>query len=182
MLFVHDGQPQVVKHHILLKHRMRAHQHVDIATRQRRQFGGPFFALVAPRQDFDHNARVFRQGLKAFEMLPRKDFRRRHHDALPSSLDRDQQRHEGHQRFARAYIPLQKPVHPLRRGQISGDILHRAFLCTRRPIRQCCQNLGSQPPVSYGRPPRAGLSRGPCNRKRQLMGHELIISQPPADR
>ena len=107
VLFIHHRQPQIGKFHILLKHRVRAHQYLNIPLRQRRELGLARRPLVTPGQDFQPHARLFRQRPQPLQMLPRQNFRRRHHHTLPARFNRDQQRLERHQRLARAHIALQ---------------------------------------------------------------------------
>ena len=49
MLFINDCEPQVFEIHIRLKHRMGAHQNMDVPPFQRRQFRRAVFTFVAPR-------------------------------------------------------------------------------------------------------------------------------------
>jgi hypothetical protein len=55
-------------------------------------------------------------------MLPREDRGRRHHHALPARLHRDQQRHQRHQRLARAHVALQQAAHPGVGGHVGLDL------------------------------------------------------------
>jgi hypothetical protein len=75
--------------------------------RKRAQFRRALRPLVGAGQDLDDDARRLRHGFEVGVVLPREDRGRRHHHALPARLDRDQQRHERHQRLARAHVALQ---------------------------------------------------------------------------
>ncbi len=105
----------------------------------------------------------------------------RHHHALPARLDRDQQRHERHQRLARADIALQQPVHPHRLRHIRGDLRDRAGLRAGGLIGQRGQYLALQlvrsPTVASPLPlrrrrraPAPGSADAPTTRHRPAAG------------
>jgi hypothetical protein len=91
-------------------------------------------------------------------MLPREDRGRRHHHALPARLDRDQQRHERHQRLARAHIALQQTVHPGRRA------MSAAISAMARAARPWAKRAAMSAPSARNLPsPR--LAKSPCRRR-----------------
>ncbi len=144
MLLVHHGKAQIVKHHVLLKHRMGANKHVDITRGQCGEFGLSLRALVAACQQRQHDACGFGQGLEAFHMLARENFGRGHHDALPARFNCCEQRHQRDQRFAGAHIPLQKPVHPRGRPHVIRNFTDRTRLRAGGPVGQCVEHFGLQ--------------------------------------
>ena len=178
VLLVDHGQPKILKLHIFLKHRVRAHQHMDIPARECGKFRRPLLALVATRQDFHHYARAFSKRLQPFQMLPREDLCRRHHHALPAGLHRNQQRHEGHQRLPSPHIALQQAVHSHGLSHVARDICHRAGLRARHLIRQRRAHLGLQLTCSHGRMPLGLAQPHARQRQGQLMREEFVISQP----
>ena len=67
---------------------MGADEDLDIAAFQRRELGPTLAPLVAPGEQFQHHARLFRQRLKPHKVLTGKDFRRRHQHRLAARFDR----------------------------------------------------------------------------------------------
>ena len=144
MLLVHHGKAQIVKHHVLLKHRMGADQDVNISGGQCGEFGPSLRPFVAAGQQCQHDARGLGQGLQAFHMLACENFCRGHHDALPARFNCCEQRHQRDQRFAGAHIPLQKPVHPRGRPHVIRNFTDRTRLRAGGPVRQRGEHLGLQ--------------------------------------
>ena len=171
-----------MKNHVFLKHRMGAHQNIDLACGQSRQFFAPLGPLIAPRQNRQANARIAGQRGQPLDVLAGQNLGRGHHHALPACLDRHQQRHKSHQRFARPHIALQQSVHAQRRCHIGGNFSNRAGLRARWLVWQRRQNpvlQGARAPAGHpARPahPRAG------QRQCQLMRHQLVIGQTRARR
>ena len=178
VLFVHDGQTQIGKDDVGLKHSMGPDQDLDVPLGKRLELAGPLRPLVATGQDFQDNARAFGERFQPIQMLPGQDFSRRHHYALPACLDGDQQRHERDQRLARTHIPLQQPVHPDRRGHVVGDVGYGPHLRARRAIGQLIKHLALQPArAPCFAPRRLSFTRtGQC--KGELVGQKLVIGQP----
>mmetsp|Transcript_27885 Transcript_27885/g.52103 ORF Transcript_27885/g.52103 Transcript_27885/m.52103 type:complete len:508 (+) Transcript_27885:1055-2578(+) len=182
VLFINNRKAQIRKMHVSLKHRMGANQHLNIARSKCRKLGAPFRPFVASRQDLKHDTRSLRQRLQSLQVLSGQDFSRCHHDTLPARLDRNQQCHESDQGFARPDIPLQKPVHPNVLRHVIGDFGDRPFLRRRRRIGKRPAHFGLQPLIATaGTSAHAPFGRT-RKRKRQLMRHQLIISEPRARR
>ena len=114
VLFIDHRQPQVLKLHILLEHRMGADQNLHRAGGQARQLLRPLCALVAPCQQNKAHPGGGGQRFQPRKMLARQNFGGGHHHPLPAGLYCDQQRQKGDQCLARSDIALQQPVHPQR--------------------------------------------------------------------
>jgi hypothetical protein len=128
VLFVHDGQPQVLKGHVLLEYRVGAHQDADLAAFERGQLRAPLGPFVAAGQQCQPDAGRAGQRRQPLHVLAGENLGRGHHHALPARLDRREQRQKRHQRLARAHVALQQAVHPLGRGHVRSDLFDRAGL------------------------------------------------------
>ena len=107
---------------------MRAHHHGQRAVRQR---GQDFFALRRFGAGGQHRhgyLEFFQDFLKGQVMLLGQNFRRGHERALIAVFRRQQHGRQRHQRFARAHVALQKPVHGAGGLQIGKDFINHFFL------------------------------------------------------
>ncbi len=178
MLLVNHGQAQILVLHRFLKDRMGADQDVDAAIGQPHQRRLTHLALVAPGQDGDLDRQARRHFAQRLIMLARQYLGRGQHRPLHPGLDRVEQRHQRHQRFARPDIALQQSQH--RRG-----LRHVALNLAKGPPLRTRWREGqlehcAQPPVTRDRhaaPPSRGL---PHQHQRQLSRENLVIGQPLA--
>ena len=141
VLLVDDGQRQLVKLHLVLNHRMRAHHQLRLATDNARQHLAPLFRLLAagePRYTHPQRSKPVQQFP---EMLLGQDFGRRHQRTLPAGVDADGGRQRRHHRLAAAHIPLQQPVHGLAELQVLRDFFGYPALSARQGKRQRSQQL-----------------------------------------
>ena len=144
MLLVNHRKPKIMKEDIFLKHSMGAHQNGNAPIGQGGKLGRAFRPLVAAGQNLKPDPSGGGQGSQAFVMLARQNFGRRHQNALPARLDRDQQRHKGDQGFACPNIALQQTIHPQRQCHIGGYLGNRTGLRAGRLIGQGGQNRSLQ--------------------------------------
>ncbi len=111
MLLVHHRQPEMLVADARLEDRMRADEDVDRSIRQPHQRRLTRLAFLAPGQDRDIDRHSGQYAAKRLIMLTREDFRWRQQGPLRPCLNRDEQRHQRHQRLARSDIALQQPQH-----------------------------------------------------------------------
>ena len=177
VLFVDDGEAEIVELHPLLEDGVGADQDLDIAPGQRREFRVALRALVAARQDLHHHPGGFGEGLKAFEVLAGKDFRGGHEDPLPVVLDRRQEGEEGDEGFSGPHVALEETVHPVGGGHVGVDVAGRKLLRARGPVRERCEDLVAEPAGARGRPPGRAAVGGAGDGQGDLVGEKLIIGE-----
>ena len=88
MLFINDGNGQILVADMLLKNRVGADQYIDRSIHQPHECRFPHPALVAPGQDREIDRDTCQQFLQAFKMLPRQNFGRSQKSTLISRFHR----------------------------------------------------------------------------------------------
>ena len=178
VLLVDDDQAEILEDDVLLKQRMRADQNVDAPLLERVDDLRALAAPLAPREQRDAQARGGAERADGLKMLPGEQLGRRHQRRLRSRLDRachGEQRDHG---LAAADIALEETQHALRAREVGVDLGQGTGLRAGQREGQrgedCLAELTgcSKPPAGTPLEPRAD------HRQRQLIGEQLVISEP----
>ena len=178
VLFVDDGQGEIVERHLVLKQRMGAEQQVDVAEREPVEDFRARAAALAPGEDGDVEACGLGQRRDGGEMLAGEQLGRRHERRLPAGLDHRRRGEQRHHRLAGADIALQQPQHALGQSEIVDDVVERLLLRMGERIGQAFQDARAQGSGDGGAA--AGLAAHMCaqQRQRQLAGEQFVIGKP----
>ncbi len=110
MLLVDHGKHEVAERHLFLEQRMRADHDVNRSVFQPGQRRAALAALLAAGQDRHPQSCALGQRRDRGEMLPGKDFGRRHQRRLSAGLDRARHGKQRHHGLAGADVALQQPA------------------------------------------------------------------------
>ena len=178
VLLVDDDQAEILEDDMLLKQSMRADQNVDASALQRLDDLRALAAPLAPGEQRDAQAGGGTECADGLKMLPGEQLGRRHQRRLRSRLDRACHREQRDHGLAAADIALEETQHALRTRQIGVDLGQGADLRAGQREGQrgedCLAELAgcSKPPAGTPLEPRAD------DGKRQLIGEQLVISEP----
>ena len=182
MLFIHHGKAQILEGHPFLEQRMGADHDGQRSIRQPLQHPPSFLALHTARQQRDRHPCGPAKPLKAPQMLPGEQFRRRHQSGLGARFHRAQHGHQRDQSFARADIALQQAQHPPWRRQISINLGHGLKLGWRWRMAKGGQGGAAQTLIAHQRPARPFARPAPHQAKGDLPCQQFIIAKPAARR
>ena len=178
MLLVDDDEAEIAVADRFLEDGVGADQDVDRAVgeaHQRRLAPPP---LVAPGEDGDVDREAGELALQRLAVLAREDLGRREERALRARLDRDEERHRGDQRLARADVSLEEAEHGGGLGEIALDLRDRPRLRAGEAVGQ--PQHRAEATVTDERPALPFARRGADQRHRQLVGEDLVIAEPLA--
>ena len=145
-------------------------------------FAARAWPLSRPVSSASRSPAASASGGEAFEVLAGEDLGRRHHRGLSAGLDGREHRHERDQRLARADIPLQQAVHPMRRRHVGDDLVDRPALRARRAVGQGGEDLLAQMPVAGRGEALGAFHLCPGEGEGHLVGQHLVIGEALARR
>ena len=177
MLFVDDGQRQVVERHAFLHQRMRAD---DQLRRAAGDLGEHRLARLAgdlAGQPHHAHAQRLQPAAQIREMLLGQQFGRRHQCGLMPLFDRQHRRHRRDHGLAAADIALHQPQHRHRFGEIVADLDEDALLRLGQRERQRLAQFGhALAAAQRGRGVR--LHRDALPAQAQVMGEKFFQCEP----
>jgi hypothetical protein len=141
VLFVDDGEREIVERHVVLEQRVRADGQIDIARSQCRQNFSAFAAALPAREDSNTDAGGGREPRDGGKMLARQNLGRRHQRRLAAGLDHRCGGKECHHGLARADVAVEQAQHAIGLGEIGNNVGDRALLRRRERIGQGGSNL-----------------------------------------
>ena len=179
VLLVDDGQRQILKLHLVLNDRVRAHHQAGRAAFN----GGQGFAalgrFLTARQPSGLQAQRFQPIDQLAEMLLGQNFGGCHQRALPARVHAahgSQRRHHG---FARAHVALQQAVHGPDFLQIASNLGVHPLLRSRQRKGQARHQLRAQVGLRcvHGRHQGGrthGVALAPGLQLRELLSQQLL--------
>ena len=178
VLFVDNGEREIVKRDVVLEQRVRADDKIDLAGGKRRQNLGAFAAALAAGEDGDADAGGGRQPRDGGKMLTRQNFGRRHQRRLAAGLDHGRGGKQRHHGLAGADVTVQEAQHAIGLREVGNNVGDRALLRRRERIGQGRGNPRAQ--NAFGRAAAAGArAHVPAQkRKRELAGEQFVIGEP----
>ena len=177
VLLVDDGKPEALEFDRLLHEGVGADDAADLPGGDRRAPRRALTPLQAGGQQRHADAERLQQPAKRREVLLGENLRRRHHRRLVPRLHRRAYRQRGHHGLAGADVPLQQPVHRVRRGHVAADVVPHAFLRRRQREGQAraqpAEQLAARPHGHAALPRRARAQ----NSQAELQEEEVVEGQ-----
>src|SRR5690606_25581821 len=136
VLFVDDGESQVLKLHGRLEEGMGADQYLQAATRQTIVNVLSLGSFCRARQKRDGNAHNIRILLQVLEMLLSQYFGRRHECTLRAAVNGKQHGDKRNDGFPAPYISLQQSIHLFSGTQVCIDFMNYSLLSVCQFKRQ----------------------------------------------
>ena len=136
VLFIDDGETEIVEDHIVLKQGVSADRHRHAAGGDLRELGGSLDALVSSRQEnsvYPYILKGFRDGL---EVLSRQNFGGRHQGGLQTGARSIGHGQHGYNGLARPDIALDDPRHAPARPYVRANLRQTADLSAGEGERQ----------------------------------------------
>ena len=125
VLLVHHDEGGVGNLHIILNQRMGAAQNQRLAALCPGQHPPFFGGRHGGDQQLHRNVQIAQKLFHGGFVLTGQQLGGRHHDGLLAVLDGQPGAGSSHQRFARAHVALQQPVHAAAAAQIGKGLPHR---------------------------------------------------------
>ena len=178
VLLVDHHEGKVTKRDSLLEQGMGADENIDLAFFQRGKDRLPLAAALAPGEQRDAQSRRGGKAFDRLEVLAGQDLGRRHERGLGARLDgrsHGEQRHHG---LAAAHITLQQPQHAQGPREVGVDLGESPGLCAGEPEGELGQHGLAELPGGGEDAPRAATQALADGGQRQLVGEELIVSEP----
>ena len=169
VLLVDDGDGEVAELEALLDQRVRADDDVRLAADLRLDRAGDERAA---------DAELHAEALDREEVLLGERLGRRHQRALPSRLDRPQQRVERDHRLARADVALEQALHRRRPGQVGVELGDRLLLVLGQHERERAAVARDQLARRRQRRGDLLLALGRAARERELEHEQLVEREP----
>ena len=139
----------------------------------------PFTALVSSATSHPERPE---QSAQRQQMLLREDLGRRHERRLIARFDRRQHRQRGHDRLARADIPLEQAIHRVRLRHVRPDLAPHPLLGTGERERQgFAQPPGQDALRIHAEAPLAALALS-ADGEAELEQEEVVEDEAPASR
>ena len=136
VLLVDDHESEPAERDVALNERVSADDEVNRAGCDLGQLLASGGRRRRARQKRDAKPRIAEQARDVQEVLLREDFGRRHEGDLEAVLHLDKRRKERDDRFSRADVALEQPVHRMRPLHVVDDFLECLFLPVRQLERQ----------------------------------------------
>src|SRR5260221_5459709 len=177
MLFVNDSEGKIVKGDILLEQCMRSDEKIDIPERETiKRFLARRPAFPA-RQYCHTNVSGFRERRNGCKVMSRENFSWRYERSLPSGFDHGGGGGQGNDSLAGPDIALQEAQHPLRAGEVRGDVVDRFLLGMRERVGQCLQDAGAETPFTGTAAARLTAHVRAHQCQRQLSGKQFVVGK-----
>ncbi len=178
VLFVDDGQRQVMEHHRLLHQRMRAHHHLRVAGGDLGQHALARLAGDLAGQPGDADAKRLQPAAQVVQMLLGEQFGRRRQRGLLALLHRQHRGQRRHHGLAAADITLHQPQHRRRPRQILPDLREHALLRAGQGERQRGEQAFDLHALAGQRRCAVLLQRDALATQAQVMGEQFLHRQP----
>ena len=123
VLFVDDHETELVKTHVALHQRVRAHDQVHCARLNCGELFPSRGARGGAGQQRDAEARRLQEPRDVREVLLGQNLGRRHERHLQTVLHRDDRRQQRHDGLPRPDVALQEPIHRVRPLHVLDDLL-----------------------------------------------------------